>query len=78
MSGTKHNMDLDGSKVLRMLRRDGWRVLGTKQGHIKCYSPCGRFLVVASGRYKGRGSDRRALPNFLRDLKNRAGWTPSA
>ena len=36
MSGTKHNVRLDGRAVFRKLRADGWRLVSTPSQHVKC------------------------------------------
>ena len=61
--------DLD--KLLQQLQRAGWRVVKTRGGHWKVYSPDGQAQVVTSG----TPSDRRALANFRAQLK-RAGYKP--
>ena len=68
---------VDPARIFAQLQEDGWRIERTRGRHIKCLSPCGKHIVIGSGRFDGAHSDWRAVRNFLTHLK-RAGWTPRA
>lgn len=58
-------------KLLRNLRAQGWRVVETKAGRYKVYSPDGVTMVVVHK----TPSDHRWLQNTIRDLR-KGGYDP--